>query len=302
MSNVKERLALISSGVSHQIVDVEPPAAPAGPEGELSAMTSLDDLLKAILGPEAARPDDRGRLVEVVEGQVHGIRQELGIPEPHVDPPPALPPSFFEFVRTRHPESRSFALWESAGWASRCARSLSRVLAATTWRRRPVLLILIAGGTIVLGFVVGAGSARSLSARTEPALPAAPPAPVAPASQDEAPALATSSATLGDSSAPMRALATSGAAADERGATAPVLVSSVPPVYPQSAPQRATVGNVEMDLTIDESGRVIRAAVTSGPSSLRDAAVTAVLQWRYQPAMADGAPVASKQRVRMSFE
>ncbi len=305
MSNANQRSAHIVLGGLNQIVDAGPHAqATRSPEGELSAATSLDDLLKAILGRETPVPDDRGRLLDVVDAQVHGIRQELGIPQPPVDLQPPLPPSFFEFVRSRHPDARGFGVWETDGWVSRCARALSRVLASTTWRRRPVLLVLIAGGAVILGFAFGAGSSRSLSIPSGPVLQAAPVAAAAPVAlvQEGAPTLASSSATLGDSSAPVRAVATSGDTVDARVTSEPVLLSSTAPVYPRSARQAAMVGNVEMDLTIDVWGRVVSAEVTSGPSSLRDAAVAAVLQWHYQPAMANGAPVTSRQRVRMSFE
>ena len=304
MSNADQRSAHIGHSAFNQIVDVEPQTPATGsPDGDLSAATSLDDLLKAILGREAASSDDRGRLLEVVEAQVHGIRQELGIPQPAVEMLPPLPPSFSEFVRSRHPDGRGLSVRETEGWVSGCARALSRALASTTWRRRPVLLVLVAGGTVILGFVFGTGSSRSLSVPTGPVLQAAPAAPAAPVAlmPEPAPTLA-SSATSGDSSTPMHAVATSGATFDEHVTSEPVLLSSVAPVYPLSARQAAVVGNVEMDLTIDVWGRVVSAEVTSGPSSLRDAAVAAVLQWQYQPAMANGAPVTSRQRVRMSFE
>ena len=304
MSNANQRSAPIPSGVSHPIVDVEPhPQSTGTPEVELSATTSLDDLLKAILGREATTQDDRGRLVEAVDAQVHGLRQELGIPEPRVDVLPPLPPSFSEFVRARHPESRGLGVWEPAAeWASRCARGLGRVLAATTWRRRPVLLVIVAGGAIVLGFLFGVGSRRSVSVPAERVLQAAPAAPNAQVSRDDTAVQATSATTLGDSSTPVHALATSGATVNDLVASEPALLSSVPPVYPKSVRPGTTLGSVELDLTIDVWGRVVGASVTSGPPSLGDAAVAAVLQWRYQPAMANGEPVASRQRVRMSFE
>jgi len=299
VSNANQRSAhIVLTGFNH--VDVKPrPQATSSPEGELSAATSLDDLMKAIVGRESAAPDDRARLVEMVEAQVHGIRQELGIP------PPPLPPSFSEFVRSRHPDARGFGASETDGWVSRCGRALSRVLSSSTWRRRPVLLVLVAGGSIVLGFVVGAGPNRSLPAPAGPVLQAAGPAPtMAPVALVEARAatVADSSATVGDSLIPTHAVATSGTAVDRQVTSAPVLLSSVSPVHPGSAPTTAPLGNVEMDVTINKEGRVVNAKVTSGPSALRDPAVAAVLQWRYQPAMTNGAPVASRQRVRLSFE
>ena len=55
---------------------------------ELTTATSLDDLFKAILGDQAGEVDDRALLLETVEAQVRSIRDELGLPEPIVEPPP----------------------------------------------------------------------------------------------------------------------------------------------------------------------------------------------------------------------
>lgn len=81
-----------------------------------------------------------------------------------------------------------------------------------------------------------------------------------------------------------------------------ILVSRVPPVYPELARRLGTTGEVELDVEIDPAGRVVRAAPVSGPRTLRDAAESAVLQWRYQPQLTDGAAVASRRRVRVSFK
>ena len=81
-----------------------------------------------------------------------------------------------------------------------------------------------------------------------------------------------------------------------------MLVSSVRPVYPEYARRSGSLGDVELDVTIDATGRVTRATAVSGPSVLRSAAQSAVLQWRYQPASVNGAPVVSRRRVRVSFQ
>ena len=53
---------------------------------ELSNATSLDDLFKAIRD-RAGDVDDRALLLETVEAQVRGIRDELGLPEPVIKCP-----------------------------------------------------------------------------------------------------------------------------------------------------------------------------------------------------------------------
>jgi protein TonB len=81
-----------------------------------------------------------------------------------------------------------------------------------------------------------------------------------------------------------------------------VLISSVRPVYPEVARRTGSLGDVELELSIDATGRVTRAVAVLGPVVLRAAAVSAVLQWRYQPAAVNGTPVVSRRRVRVSFQ
>lgn len=81
-----------------------------------------------------------------------------------------------------------------------------------------------------------------------------------------------------------------------------MLVSSTRPLYPEYARRTGTLGDVELEITIDETGRVTRAVPVAGPAVLRSSAVAAVQQWRYQPASVNGAPVSSRRRVRVSFK
>lgn len=87
----------------------------------------------------------------------------------------------------------------------------------------------------------------------------------------------------------------------QRGVRDPVLATFVRPIYPESAKQSGTTGDVEVELTIDERGRVVFATAISGPMVLRAAAESALLQWRYDPASVDGRPVASGRRLRVTF-
>jgi TonB family protein len=73
------------------------------------------------------------------------------------------------------------------------------------------------------------------------------------------------------------------------------LVKSVPPVYPRKAEQNGIEGWVELDFTVADSGAVKDVAVhaASPPGVFDQAAVGALLQWRYKPVLR------AEQRVRI---
>ena len=81
------------------------------------------------------------------------------------------------------------------------------------------------------------------------------------------------------------------------------LLTSVRPVCPSKAQKSAIEGSVEMEFTIAESGAVrditIRAA--DPPGVFEQAAITALSQWRYQPVLRGGAPVAQRAHLRIRF-
>lgn len=81
----------------------------------------------------------------------------------------------------------------------------------------------------------------------------------------------------------------------------PRLLSSVLPTYPAAAKQTHIEGEVVIDATIDQTGKVAEALVTSGPATLRQAAVEALRLWRYEPGTLDGRPVPAKVTVRIKF-
>ena len=79
----------------------------------------------------------------------------------------------------------------------------------------------------------------------------------------------------------------------------PVPVLIVPPVFPEKLGQVSD--RVVVTFFIDEKGSVIQPAVLSGTNSvLRDAALTAVAQWHFEPPTRRGVPtlVAASQAVR----
>jgi protein TonB len=79
------------------------------------------------------------------------------------------------------------------------------------------------------------------------------------------------------------------------------LLSSAPPVYPTLAKNQHVSGNVLIDALIDANGRVTTMKVVSGPTLLHQAAMDALKQWKYQPAMLDGKPVPMHLTVTLQF-
>ena len=63
------------------------------------------------------------------------------------------------------------------------------------------------------------------------------------------------------------------------------------PLYPEAAKRMRTQGVVTVDVVLDETGKVVSATASSGPSPLRDAAVQAALKARFSPTKLSGQPV-----------
>ena len=66
------------------------------------------------------------------------------------------------------------------------------------------------------------------------------------------------------------------------------LISKVDPVYPEVAKLAGIVGSVVLEITIDKNGAVTEAKMVSGQAFFEEAAVDAVRQWRYEPAIIGG--------------
>ncbi|HEY9283811.1 MAG TPA: energy transducer TonB, partial [Pyrinomonadaceae bacterium] len=73
------------------------------------------------------------------------------------------------------------------------------------------------------------------------------------------------------------------------------------PLYPERARRAGVAGSVSVEVTIDESGRVISARAVSGPMMLRDAAVLAARQARFTPALISGKPVQMNGVINYNF-
>jgi len=61
------------------------------------------------------------------------------------------------------------------------------------------------------------------------------------------------------------------------------LVSKVNPVYPPAAKKDQVEGDVVLDVTVEKTGEVSRVSPVKGPEALRESAMSAVRQWRYEP-------------------
>lgn len=78
-------------------------------------------------------------------------------------------------------------------------------------------------------------------------------------------------------------------------------VSLPAPTYPEIARRMHTGGKVEVEVIVDENGKVISAHATSGPNVLRDVAVEAALRARFTPTKLSGQPVKIAGRIDYNF-
>jgi protein TonB len=82
---------------------------------------------------------------------------------------------------------------------------------------------------------------------------------------------------------------------------APRQTYSVQPEYPTLARQAHIWGVVVVNAVIDEHGNVVQARAVSGHPLLIPAALKAVLQWKYEPTLLNGTPVAVEMEVTVHF-
>ena len=88
------------------------------------------------------------------------------------------------------------------------------------------------------------------------------------------------------------------------GLEEPKLLERVEPVYPKGARRTLVSGHVVLEVVLDRHGIPHAPTVvemTKGCEELAAAAVEAVLQWRYEPARLDGAPVPIHFSVTVQF-
>jgi protein TonB len=82
---------------------------------------------------------------------------------------------------------------------------------------------------------------------------------------------------------------------------APRLIREVQPIYPVLAKEARIRGQVVIDSVIDENGDVTQMKVISGSPLLVSAALNALEQWKYQPTLLNGQPIAVDMTVTVTF-
>src|SRR5262245_30883890 len=81
----------------------------------------------------------------------------------------------------------------------------------------------------------------------------------------------------------------------------PIRIKEVPPVYPAIAKSAQVQGDVVIEATIDETGKVADARVVKSVPLLDQAAIDAVRQWEYQPSLLNGVPTPVVMTVTVKF-
>jgi len=82
----------------------------------------------------------------------------------------------------------------------------------------------------------------------------------------------------------------------------PRAIKMLPPVYPPLAARAHVSGIVVLEATLTTDGVVSEIRVVSGHPLLTDAAIHCVKQWRYEPTLLNGTPVAVILTARVHFD
>ncbi|MEO5922669.1 MAG: M56 family metallopeptidase [Bryobacteraceae bacterium] len=86
------------------------------------------------------------------------------------------------------------------------------------------------------------------------------------------------------------------------GVTPPTVIYSPQPVFPEEARAAQAEGEVRLSVVVDENGLPTQIAVTQGfGMGLDEAAIEAIHQWRFKPAMKDGQPVSFRAVMEVKF-
>ena len=80
------------------------------------------------------------------------------------------------------------------------------------------------------------------------------------------------------------------------------IVSEIQPTFPSWAKELDVDGVVTLDAVIDEKGNVTQTKVLSGPRPLQHAAQQAIGLWIFEPARANGKPVATHMTLTVEFQ
>jgi TonB family protein len=84
--------------------------------------------------------------------------------------------------------------------------------------------------------------------------------------------------------------------------THPVVIEKIQPKYPPDAREEKLMGTVVVETVITEEGLVDAIEVIeSDDDRFSDASIAAITQWRFEPALCDGAPVAVYYNLTVNF-
>jgi protein TonB len=86
------------------------------------------------------------------------------------------------------------------------------------------------------------------------------------------------------------------------GVTAGMLMAPIRPVYPQIARAAGVQGAVVVEAIISKAGVIESLHVVSGPEMLRDAAIEAIRDARYQPYRLNGEPTEVQTTITVNFK
>ncbi|MCP3964325.1 MAG: energy transducer TonB [bacterium] len=82
----------------------------------------------------------------------------------------------------------------------------------------------------------------------------------------------------------------------------PLVIEATPATYPREARQEEVEGVVLVKTIIEKDGKVSDVRVLEGlPHGLSEAAVEAIKQWRFEPALMDGEPIAVYYDLTVNF-
>ena len=81
----------------------------------------------------------------------------------------------------------------------------------------------------------------------------------------------------------------------------PIRIKEVPPVYPAIAQSARVSGDVVIEATVDEEGKVADARVVKSVPLLDQAALDAVKQWEYRPSLLNGVPTPVVMTITVKF-
>lgn len=97
--------------------------------------------------------------------------------------------------------------------------------------------------------------------------------------------------------------APSAVATNGLGYQAPVPLHTVMPIHPWEMRRWGIAGGVDVNVLIDESGKVIDAQVErSSDTAFEEPALKAVKQWTFKPALQNGVPYTTRASIPIKFE